>query len=121
MRAGEEGMQRRERGVGRRGGVRRGPLALGLAPAAATRSAAAATGEATTAKAGPVDRRADDLQLAGYIDPGSKGTVAEFEDETGVNVNYIEDINSNDGFFGKMQPQLEQGESGGRSIFVLTD
>ena len=36
-------------------------------------------------------------------------------------VNYIEDVNDNNEFFAKMQPQLEQGESGGRSIFVVTD
>ena len=53
-----------------------------------------------------------------YID---KGTVPAFEKATGVKVNYIEDINSNEEFFNKMQPQLSQGESGGRSIFVLAD
>jgi spermidine/putrescine transport system substrate-binding protein len=56
-----------------------------------------------------------------YIDPGKHGTVAEFENATGIKVKYIEDINSNDEFFGKVQPLLEQGESGGRSIFVVTD
>jgi spermidine/putrescine transport system substrate-binding protein len=56
-----------------------------------------------------------------YIDPGKNGTVAEFEKATGIKVKYIEDINSNDEFFGKMQPLLEKGESGGRSIFVVTD
>jgi spermidine/putrescine transport system substrate-binding protein len=53
-----------------------------------------------------------------YID---KGTVPAFEKATGVKVKYIEDINSNEEFFNKMQPQLSQGESGGRSIFVLAD
>jgi spermidine/putrescine transport system substrate-binding protein len=53
-----------------------------------------------------------------YID---KGTVPAFEKATGVSVKYIEDINSNEEFFNKMRPQLEQGESGGRSIFVLAD
>ncbi len=57
----------------------------------------------------------------GYIDPGKDGTVAEFQDKTGVKVDYIEDINSNTQFFGKMQPLLENGESGGRSIFVVTN
>jgi spermidine/putrescine transport system substrate-binding protein len=57
----------------------------------------------------------------GYIDPGPKGTVADFENATGIKVDYIEDVNDNAQFFGKMQPQLEQGESGGRSIFVVTD
>lgn len=53
-----------------------------------------------------------------YID---KGTVPAFEKATGISVKYIEDINSNEEFFNKMQPLLAQGESGGRSIFVLAD
>ena len=53
-----------------------------------------------------------------YID---KGTVPAFEKASGVKVKYIEDINSNEEFFNKMQPLLGQGESGGRSIFVLAD
>src|SRR5436305_6993282 len=53
-----------------------------------------------------------------YID---KGTVPAFEKATGISVKYIEDINSNEEFFNKLRPQLEQGESGGRSIFVLAD
>lgn len=77
--------------------------------------------EVTTAKGGPAAGKLTISNWPGYIDPGKDGTVAEFEDETGVSVDYIEDINSNDGFFGKLQPQLEQGESGGRSIFVVAD
>jgi spermidine/putrescine transport system substrate-binding protein len=53
-----------------------------------------------------------------YID---KQTVSDFEDATGLSVKYIEDVNDNAEFFGKLQPQLDQGESGGRSIFVVTD
>ena len=53
-----------------------------------------------------------------YID---KGTVPDFEKKTGISVKYIEDVNDNAGFFGKMQPLLSQGESGGRSLFVVTD
>jgi spermidine/putrescine transport system substrate-binding protein len=53
-----------------------------------------------------------------YID---KGTVPAFEKATGISVKYIEDINSNEEFFNKMQPILAQGESGDRSIFVLAD
>ena len=56
-----------------------------------------------------------------YIDPGSNGTVANFEKATGIDVKYIEDVNDNAEFFGKMQPLLEKGESGGRSLFVVTD
>ena len=57
----------------------------------------------------------------GYIDPGKNGTVAEFEDKYGINVSHVEDVNDNVQFFGKLQPQLERGQSGGRSIFVVTD
>jgi spermidine/putrescine transport system substrate-binding protein len=53
-----------------------------------------------------------------YID---KETVPDFEKATGVSVKYIEDINSNEEFFGKMQPLLQQGEAGGRSLFVVGD
>jgi spermidine/putrescine transport system substrate-binding protein len=53
-----------------------------------------------------------------YID---KQTVDEFDQEVGANTKYIEDINDNFEFFGKLQPQLKNGESGGRSMFVVTD
>jgi len=51
-----------------------------------------------------------------YID---KQTIPDFQDATGVTVKYIEDVNDNAEFFGKVQPQLDQGESGGRSIFLF--
>lgn len=53
-----------------------------------------------------------------YID---RRTIREFEQATGVSVRYIEDVNDNSEFFGKLQPLLSQGESGGRSLFVVTD
>ena len=53
-----------------------------------------------------------------YID---KNTVPDFEKATGVHVKYIEDVNDNAEFFGKVQPLLAQGQSGGRSLFVVTD
>jgi hypothetical protein len=46
---------------------------------------------------------------------GKNGTVAEFERKTGVDVKYVEDINDNSEFFGKMQSLLAKGESGGRA------
>jgi len=53
-----------------------------------------------------------------YID---EGTVPAFEKATGVKVKYVEDINSNEEFFNKVQPLLRNGESGGRSMMVLAD
>ena len=57
----------------------------------------------------------------GYVDPGDNNSLAQFTDRTGIDIKYIEDINDNAAFFGKIQPQLEQGQSGDRSIFVVTD
>jgi spermidine/putrescine transport system substrate-binding protein len=96
-------------------------LALGLAACGDDTVGGGREGNVETAKGGKATGSLTISNWPGYIDPGNDGTVAEFEKETGVKVDYIEDINSNDGFFGKLQPQLEQGESGGRSIFVVAD
>jgi spermidine/putrescine transport system substrate-binding protein len=95
--------------------------ALGLAACGDDTVGGGGGGDVTTAEAGNVQGKLTISNWPGYIDPGQEGTVKEFEKDTGVSVDYIEDVNDNDGFFGKLQPQLEQGESGGRSIFVVTD
>jgi spermidine/putrescine transport system substrate-binding protein len=56
-----------------------------------------------------------------YIDPGKKGTIAEFEKATGVDVKYVEEINDNQEFFGKLRPLLESGDSGDRSLITVSD
>jgi spermidine/putrescine transport system substrate-binding protein len=62
-----------------------------------------------------------------YIDKGKGGvdgpgsTLYEFEQETGIDVNYLEEINSNESFFAEVRPELENGESGDRDIIVATD
>jgi spermidine/putrescine transport system substrate-binding protein len=96
-------------------------MALGLAACGGDTVGGGSSGEVSTAEAGEVTGSLTISNWPGYIDPGKNGTVAEFEKETGVKVDYIEDVNENEGFFGKLQPQLEQGQSGGRSIFVVTD
>ncbi len=70
---------------------------------------------------GPVKGQLTISQWPLYIDPGKNGTVAEFERKTGVDVKYVEDINDNVEFFGKMQPLLAKGESGGRSQITVSD
>lgn len=60
-----------------------------------------------------------------YIDIDEKTkkrpTLQQFQQEFGVNVRYIEDVNDNDEFFGKVQAPLRQGDSIDRDIVVLTD
>lgn len=77
--------------------------------------------ETQVAEAGPARGNLTISNWPGYIDKGPNGTVAEFQDETGVSVDYNEDINDNVDFFGRLRPQLEQGQSGGRDIMVVTD
>jgi spermidine/putrescine transport system substrate-binding protein len=96
-------------------------LALGLAACGGGAGGGGNGGETTVAEGGKAKGELTISNWPGYIDPGKNGTVAKFEDDSGVKVDYIEDINSNDAFFGKLQPQLEQGQSGGRSIFVVAD
>jgi spermidine/putrescine transport system substrate-binding protein len=48
-------------------------------------------------------------------------SLQQFDKKYKVNVRYIEDINDNDTFFGKIEGPLSQGQSVGRDIVVLTD
>jgi len=55
-----------------------------------------------------------------YIEE-DRGTLKEFEEEYGTKVRYVEEINDNTEFFGKVRQQYERGDSGGRDIHVVTD
>jgi len=60
-----------------------------------------------------------------YIDvnekTGKRPTIELFQKRYGVKVKYLEDINDNATFFGKIQAQLRRGQSIGRDIIVMTD
>jgi spermidine/putrescine transport system substrate-binding protein len=109
--------------------VRAGRLAAALAAGAASVALAACgsggvegSGEATThptAKA--TGKPSGDLTISNWALYIDRKTIPEFEQATGIHVDYIEDINSYDEFFGKMQPLLARGDSGGRSLMVATD
>jgi spermidine/putrescine transport system substrate-binding protein len=53
-----------------------------------------------------------------YMD---KKMLKQFDKQFGGKVKYLEDINDNYEFFGKVRQQLENGQSIGRDIVVLTD
>jgi spermidine/putrescine transport system substrate-binding protein len=86
---------------------------------------------ASDESAEPTDQSETDKTLvvsnwALYIDTDRKGpetfpTVAEFEDGTGIDVTYNEDITANTDFFAKIRPQLVKGSGVGRDLMVLTD
>jgi spermidine/putrescine transport system substrate-binding protein len=77
--------------------------------------------EAQVAKGGPPSGEVLMSNWPGYVDPGKNGTIAQFERQSGVQTDYKEDVSDNVIFFNKLKPQLDQGSSGGRSLFVVTD
>jgi spermidine/putrescine transport system substrate-binding protein len=60
-----------------------------------------------------------------YIDideeDGSFPTIEAFTEETDIEVEYIEDINDNNEFFGRIRPQLGSDQAIDRDLIVLTD
>jgi spermidine/putrescine transport system substrate-binding protein len=75
--------------------------------------------DVTTAEGGSAT--SGDLTISNwplYID---NKTISQFSKSSGLNTKYTEDVNDNNEFFGKVQPLLSQGQSGGRDIMVVTD
>src|SRR5262245_57276404 len=58
-----------------------------------------------------------------YIDPRNNpdSTYAVFQDETGIEVSYTDDVNDNIEFFGKIVNQMRACEPVDRDMFMLTD
>lgn len=81
------------------------------------------SGGSTEAEAIPKGEISDSLYVANwplYIEE-DRGTLKEFEKEYGAKVKYVEEINDNTEFFGKVRQQYDRGDSGGRDIHVVTD
>jgi spermidine/putrescine transport system substrate-binding protein len=55
-----------------------------------------------------------------YIDE-KHSALKSFQQKYGTKIKYVEEVNDNDQFFGKVRQQYEQGSSGGRDIHVVTD
>ncbi|MGX1117667.1 spermidine/putrescine-binding protein [Streptomyces ambofaciens] len=61
-----------------------------------------------------------------YIDtddehPSRRPTLEAFEKETGISVGYVEEINDNDEFFGKISPSLMNHQPTDRDLIVISD
>jgi spermidine/putrescine transport system substrate-binding protein len=79
--------------------------------------------ESEEAKTIPKGKVADAMYMANwplYIEE-DRGTLKEFQQEYGTKIKYVEEINDNTEFFGKVRQQYDQGQSGGRDIHVVTD
>src|SRR3954470_4804969 len=118
----DPGMSRR-RFLGRSGAAALGLTALGSALAGCSIEGEAAhqvNAKKTVAVNHP-KRPLDGLVWANwplYID---KKTLKTFDKQHGVKVKYVEEINDNFEFFGKVRQQLAQGQDIGRDIVTLTD
>jgi spermidine/putrescine transport system substrate-binding protein len=82
----------------------------------------------TSASSAPVKKQlAKTLNFSNwplYIDVGkSKNhpSLDQFTKQTGVSVNYTEDINDNESYFGKIEGPLSRGQPVGTDIIVMTD
>jgi len=56
-----------------------------------------------------------------YIDVDKPTTLEDFTSQTGIKVNYFEEINDNAEYFAKIQGPLSQGQGIDRDLFVFTD
>ena len=79
-------------------------------------------------EAGAATARHDVLRFANWplyidVDEATKArpTLDQFTDETGITVEYFEEINDNAEYFAKVQGPLSQGQGIDRDIFVFTD
>jgi spermidine/putrescine transport system substrate-binding protein len=69
------------------------------------------------------DDVSDSLYVANwplYIDE-ERNSLKAFQKEYGTKVKYVEEINDNTEFFGKVRQQYDQDTSGGRDVHVVTD
>jgi spermidine/putrescine transport system substrate-binding protein len=113
--------------ISRRRLFRRGAAGALSASALAYLAACGETGgggdtseEAKAIKKGPIS---DSLYFANwplYMDE-KRVTLKNFQAKYGTKVKYVEEINDNVQFFGKVRQQYARGDSGGRDLHVVTD
>ena len=103
-------------------------LSLPALLAACGGSSSSGSASTTTGSTGGSQKLASTLRFSNwtlYIDVDEKTkrhpTLDEFKKKYGVSTEYVEDINSNSQYFGKIQGPLSRGQSIDRDIIVMTD
>ncbi|WFB07151.1 spermidine/putrescine ABC transporter substrate-binding protein [Streptomyces sp. LX-29] len=126
------GLQAPGRGLSRRGFLRSsGAAGLTAALAAATAGCGVPAAYVEPGDRAARDRSAQEKRLTFanwplYIDVDDaderkRPTLDAFEERTGISVDYVEEINDNDEFFGKISPALMNHQDTGRDIVVISD
>ncbi|MGW0189077.1 ABC transporter substrate-binding protein [Streptomyces sp. NPDC003362] len=85
-----------------------------------------APGDRATRDLSATDKRLTWANWPLYIDTDdadetSRPSLRAFERRTGISVDYVEEINDNDEFFGKISPALMNHQSTGRDLIVVSD
>ena len=62
-----------------------------------------------------------DLAISNWTSYMTDQSLKDFQDQTGIKVDYAEDINDNNEYFTKIKPNLSKGKGTGRDGMVLTD
>ena len=97
--------------------------------AAAALALAACSPSGTTKPTAAADTSDSDKSLnwanwPGYMDEDDAGdypTLMRFEEETGITVNYLVDVDDNNSYYGKVKDQLALGQDIGADTVCLTD
>ncbi len=98
----------------------------GLLSACGTPAAKAPSANQSAADLSDQDKIVNFSNWPAYMDVNDKiatdhPTLDEFKTKTGISVAYVEDINDNQTFYAKIQPQLRAGQDTGRDLIVMTD
>ncbi|MFE9170178.1 extracellular solute-binding protein [Streptomyces kebangsaanensis] len=103
-----------------------GTAALGALAGCGVPAAYVKPGDRTVPDASATDHRLAWSNWPLYIDtdddnPNKRPTLEAFEKRTGISVDYVEDINDNDEFFGKISPSLMNRRQTDRDLIVISD
>ena len=103
-----------------------GTAALGALAGCGVPAAYVRPGERAVADTSATSHRLTWSNWPLYIDtddknPNRRPTLDAFEKRTGIRVDYVEEINDNDEFFGKISPALMNHQSTGRDLIVISD
>ncbi|MGW5251728.1 polyamine ABC transporter substrate-binding protein [Streptomyces sp. NPDC004012] len=103
-----------------------GGAAFGALAGCGVPAAYVAPGDRPAADLSSQDRRLTWANWPLYIDtddknPSRRPTLEAFEKSTGIAVDYVEEINDNDEFFGKISPALMNHQQTGRDLIVVSD
>ncbi|MFB7508948.1 ABC transporter substrate-binding protein [Streptomyces broussonetiae] len=103
-----------------------GTAALGALAGCGVPAAYVAPGDRAAADESTADRKLTWANWPLYIDtddknPNRRPTLEAFEKRTGIKVDYVEEINDNDEFFGKISPALMNHQTTGRDLIVVSD